>query len=63
MEDLTFEENFIILAHPAKDQSSPWEYGTLVATGEKGWFPSSYVLSIEHGESGFCVKPPTRSED
>lgn len=48
-EDISFAENEIILAHPAKDVDSPWEYGTLVGSGKKGWFPSSYVESIEHG--------------
>ncbi|WWD16911.1 hypothetical protein CI109_101343 [Kwoniella shandongensis] len=41
--DLSFKENVVILAHPAKDQSSDWWYGLSVKEGSKGWFPKSYV--------------------
>ena len=41
--DLSFKENVAIVAHPAKDESSPWWYGMLVEEGRKGWFPHSYV--------------------
>lgn len=44
--DVSFPENVIILAHPAKDASSPWWYGMVVKSGEKGWFPHSYVDEI-----------------
>lgn len=41
----------MILAHPAKDVSSPWWYGTLAHSGHAGWFPASYVESMENGMS------------
>lgn len=48
-EDLGFIENSVILAHPAKDESSDWWYGSIVneASGKKGTFPRAYVQSIE----------------
>ena len=49
--DLSFAENVVVLAHPAKDASSPWWYGTLVKSGEKGWFPHDYVQEMKR-ESG-----------
>ncbi|KAK4688172.1 actin cytoskeleton-regulatory complex protein PAN1, partial [Tremellales sp. Uapishka_1] len=45
--DLSFIENVVILAHPAKDESSPWWYGTLAKEGKKGWFPHSYVEEMQ----------------
>ena len=33
----------MIVAHPAKDASSPWWYGMSVEEGRKGWVPHSYV--------------------
>jgi hypothetical protein len=44
---LTFKENVIILAHPAKDETSPWWYGMLVDEGGKGWFPHDYVSEVQ----------------
>lgn len=48
-EDLTFVENSVILAHPAKDGSNDWWYGTLITggNGTKGTFPKTYVESVE----------------
>ena len=40
----------VIVAHPAKDDSSPWWFGMLVDGGGKGWFPHTYVEEM-HGES------------
>lgn len=44
--DLSFAENVVIDAHPARDASSPWWYGTLVKEGRKGWFPKDYVQEL-----------------
>ena len=49
--DLTFKEDTVIVAHPAKDASSPWWYGLVVDGGAKGWFPHDYVEEIK-GERG-----------
>jgi hypothetical protein len=48
-EDLGFLENSVVIAHPAKDQSNDWWYGTLLTNGmgKKGTFPRAYVQSIE----------------
>lgn len=46
-EDLTFEENDILSAHPPKDTSSDWWYGSLASGSKKGFFPRSYVEPIE----------------
>ena len=45
--DLSFIENVVIEAHPAKDAQSPWWYGTLVKEGKKGWFPHTYVDELK----------------
>jgi hypothetical protein len=42
-QDLSFVENVVIEAHPAKDPMGAWWYGTLVKEGKKGWFPSAYI--------------------
>ena len=42
-QDLSFIENVVIEAHPAKDPMGAWWYGTLVKEGKKGWFPSAYI--------------------
>lgn len=44
--DLSFAENVVIIAHPAKDPSGEWWYGTTVKSGEKGWFPHSFVSEL-----------------
>lgn len=41
----------MIDAHPAKDPSSPWIYGTLLKDRRSGWFPSSYVVEISTSQS------------
>lgn len=56
--DLSFIENVVIEAHPAKDSQSPWWYGTLVKEGKKGWFPHTYVEELKR-ESRSCVMSPT----
>lgn len=50
-EDLSFEENMIILAHPPKDSAGDWLYGSMLTggAGKKGTFPRAYVEPI-HGE-------------
>ncbi|GHJ86190.1 hypothetical protein NliqN6_2592 [Naganishia liquefaciens] len=45
--DLSFKENMILMAHPAKDPVSPWWYGMLLQGGKSGWFPNSYVEEIK----------------
>ncbi|ORX36220.1 hypothetical protein BD324DRAFT_627945 [Kockovaella imperatae] len=45
--DLSFKEDIVLVAHPAKDASSPWWYGIMVDGGGKGWFPHSYVEEIK----------------
>ena len=44
--DLSFAENVVIVAHPAKDPDGEWWYGTTVKSGEKGWFPHSFVSEL-----------------
>ena len=48
-EDLSFTENSVILAHPAKTAGNDWWYGTLITggAGAKGTFPKTYVQSVE----------------
>ncbi len=46
-EDLSFEENDVLNAHPAKDAESAWWYGSLASGGKKGFFPRSYVDAID----------------
>ncbi|KAJ3482401.1 hypothetical protein NLJ89_g12142 [Agrocybe chaxingu] len=41
-EDLSFEENLMIVANPSKT-GGDWWYGTLVKTGKAGLFPKTYV--------------------
>ena len=43
---LSFAENVVIAAHPAKDPNGEWWYGTTVKSGEKGWFPHSFVSEL-----------------
>lgn len=47
-EDLTFEENDILSAHPPKDASSDWWYGSVASGSKKGFFPRSYVEPIDN---------------
>ncbi|SPO31627.1 related to Intersectin 1 [Ustilago trichophora] len=46
-EDLNFEENDVLLAHPATDKDSAWWYGSLAGGSKKGFFPRSYVEPID----------------
>ncbi|GEM10145.1 rho guanyl-nucleotide exchange factor [Rhodotorula toruloides] len=46
-EDLSFAENRVLLAHPAKDSNGDWWYGSTELEGAKlGWFPKGYVEEI-----------------
>lgn len=45
--DLSFKENMVLMAHPAKDEGSPWWYGMLLQEGKSGWFPNNYVEEIK----------------
>jgi hypothetical protein len=49
--DLSFKENVVIIAHPSKDDSSPWWYGMVVDGGAKGWFPHNYVEEMKRESS------------
>lgn len=46
-EDLSFEENDVLSAHPARDADSAWWYGSLASGSKKGFFPRSYVEPID----------------
>jgi hypothetical protein len=45
--DVTFKQDVVLVAHPAKDAESPWWYGMVVDGGAKGWFPHTYVEEIK----------------
>ncbi|EJU05869.1 hypothetical protein DACRYDRAFT_113893 [Dacryopinax primogenitus] len=45
--DLTFQENFVIAAHPAK-AGGDWWYGEVATTGALGFFPRSYVEEMSN---------------
>lgn len=45
-EDLAFDENAVIIAHPSKS-GGPWWYGVSPSSGKKGFFPNSYVQVME----------------
>ncbi|CAO1618670.1 unnamed protein product [Parajaminaea phylloscopi] len=49
-EDLSFNDNEIILAHPGKDGALDWMYGTMLtgASGKKGQFPRAYVAELSN---------------
>ena len=53
-QDLSFIENVVIEAHPAKDPMGAWWYGTLVKEGKKGWFPSAYIEEMSR-KSNECA--------
>ncbi|KAI9247826.1 hypothetical protein BY458DRAFT_526897 [Sporodiniella umbellata] len=46
-DDLSFNENEMIKAHPSKDKASDWWYGTSLSTNQVGFFPRTYVEVIE----------------
>lgn len=45
-EDLSFDENLVIVANPAKDPESPWWFGRIQSSGKSGWLPKSYVEEL-----------------
>ncbi|KAG1749461.1 hypothetical protein EDB19DRAFT_1680127 [Suillus lakei] len=45
-DDLSFVENLIIIAHPSKS-GGDWWYGTIVKDGKSGFFPKTYVQTVE----------------
>lgn len=60
-EDLSFAENRVLLAHPAKDSSGDWWYGsTELEDAKLGWFPKGYIEEI-HGE--LCLRGADRQAD
>ncbi|TKA51640.1 hypothetical protein B0A53_05517 [Rhodotorula sp. CCFEE 5036] len=62
-EDLGFEENRVLLAHPAKDPNGDWWYGSTEQNGSKfGWFPKSYVAEY-HARPARALYPYTAASD
>jgi hypothetical protein len=49
-DDLSFNANETIKAHPSKDKSSDWWYGTSLVTNQVGFFPRTYVEVVEEGK-------------
>ena len=45
----------VLMAHPAKDSSSPWWYGMLMQEGKSGWFPNNYVEEIKREWRGHTL--------
>jgi hypothetical protein len=45
-EDLDFDTNTIIVAHPSKS-GGDWWYGTTVKDGKAGFFPQTYVQKVK----------------
>ncbi|OAX41282.1 hypothetical protein K503DRAFT_712926 [Rhizopogon vinicolor AM-OR11-026] len=45
-DDLSFVENLVIAAHPSKS-AGDWWYGTVVKNGKSGFFPQTYVQTVE----------------
>ncbi|KAG6375732.1 hypothetical protein JVT61DRAFT_2578 [Boletus reticuloceps] len=45
-EDLDFDINTVIIAHPSKS-GGDWWYGTTVKDGKVGFFPQTYVQKVE----------------
>nr|XP_018264468.1 multidomain RhoGEF [Kwoniella dejecticola CBS 10117]OBR86626.1 multidomain RhoGEF [Kwoniella dejecticola CBS 10117] len=61
--DLSFKEDVVLEAHPAKDASSAWWYGTLVKEGSKGWFPKDYVEELQVTRAKALFDYPGGEED
>ncbi|WWC87443.1 uncharacterized protein L201_002332 [Kwoniella dendrophila CBS 6074] len=61
--DLSFKEDVVLEAHPAKDASSAWWYGTLVKEGSKGWFPKDYVEELHVVRAKALFDYPGGEED
>ncbi|WWC98979.1 hypothetical protein V866_005873 [Kwoniella sp. B9012] len=61
--DLSFKEDVVLEAHPAKDASSAWWYGTLVKEGSKGWFPKDYVEELHVTRAKALFDYPAGEED
>ncbi|GAA5977335.1 hypothetical protein JCM10908_004943 [Rhodotorula pacifica] len=62
-EDLGFEENRVLLAHPAKDASGDWWYGSTEQNGSKlGWFPKAYVEEY-HARPARALYPYTAASE
>ncbi|GAA5873711.1 hypothetical protein JCM3774_000147 [Rhodotorula dairenensis] len=62
-EDLGFEENRVVLAHPAKDPNGDWWYGSTEQNGSRfGWFPKSYVEEY-HARPARALYPYTAASD
>ena len=45
---LAFGENLILTANPSKS-GGDWWYGTIVRDGKSGFFPKTYVQTIDSG--------------
>ncbi|KAN0063587.1 hypothetical protein ACQY0O_004035 [Thecaphora frezii] len=50
-EDLTFEENVVLNANPAKDSEGDWWYGVQLDGNKKGFFPRAYVEELSQSAS------------
>lgn len=49
---VAFGENLILTAHPSKS-GGDWWYGTVVRDGKSGFFPKTYVQSVDVGAYHF----------
>ncbi|WRT65306.1 uncharacterized protein IL334_002249 [Kwoniella shivajii] len=61
--DLSFKEDVVLEAHPAKDASSAWWFGTSVKEGSKGWFPKDYVEELHVTRAKALFDYPGGEED
>ncbi|KAI8070947.1 hypothetical protein BC940DRAFT_175940 [Gongronella butleri] len=48
-DDMAFGENEILLVQPFQDDNGDWWYGKNEETGESGFFPKSYVETLDPG--------------
>ena len=46
---VAFVENIVITAHASKS-GSDWWHGTVVSNGKTGFFPKTYVQTLETGK-------------
>jgi len=52
---LAFAENLVLVAHPSKS-GGDWWYGTLLAEARSGFFPKTYVQTLENSTLLFTSK-------
>jgi hypothetical protein len=46
---VAFDENLVITAYASKS-GGDWWYGTVVSNGRTGFFPNTYVKTLETGK-------------